>query len=614
MRSNPGLLRSVAGRAALAVAAAAVGGAVAIAVSGGGVIEAGAFTLKVRRPGPALLAAAVACAAACGLRGWRAIATDAAQAWLAPGRGPLIVSAVAALAAGATGLVWGTWAASGADAYGYVSQAVMWASGRLSLPAPLAAGAPWADALWTVSPFGWRPALEPSAIVPTYAPGLPLMMAAAMRVIGRAAAFWVVPITGTLAVWWTWRLGSVLVRPWAAAGAAVIMAAAPVFLFQVVQPMSDVPVTAWWTGALAFVLRRRPGVAGVCAAAAVMTRPNLAPLTGWLAAAVWMAAPRDTPGAAGRQHRGWRDMAAFLAAAAPGIGVWLLTNVLWYGHPLSSGYGAFSDLFAAGNIGPNARRYVAWLLQAHGPVFILAAASPVVFRWAARRRPSDAPASTRHAWVTATGLAGLVVCAYLPYGRFDEWSYLRFLLPALPVILIAGTAAGETLVRALPAAVAGAAWVIVVAAGTGYQLDVARDGRAFDLRRLESRYALAGAEAARVFPSTAVALAVQQSGSLRHYAGWPTVRWDLLAPDAFDGALAHLRARGLTPVIVVETWEEPQFRAHVSRGSAIGRLDWPPAVEVDAGVKVRFYRPEDRDVGVSGGDVRTRRVSQYARR
>ena len=63
---------------------------------------------------------------------------------------------------------------------------------------------------------------------------------------GRDAVFLVVPVLGAAAVWLMFLLGSRVAGPTAGALAAVLFAASPIFLFQVVQPMSDVPATAWW--------------------------------------------------------------------------------------------------------------------------------------------------------------------------------------------------------------------------------------------------------------------------------------------------------------------------------------------------------------------------------
>ena len=62
--------------------------------------------------------------------------------------------------------------------------------------------------------------------------------------------------------------------------AAILLAFTPVFLFQSIQPMSDVPVTAVWMLCFAWIQAggRYDTVAGLACAMAVLIRPNLAPL------------------------------------------------------------------------------------------------------------------------------------------------------------------------------------------------------------------------------------------------------------------------------------------------------------------------------------------------
>src|SRR3989442_13375157 len=67
--------------------------------------------------------------------------------------------------------------ANAADQYGYISQASLWARGQLTTYEPLATVAPWRDATWTFSPLGYRPGPLPGTIVPSYPPGLPIVMA-----------------------------------------------------------------------------------------------------------------------------------------------------------------------------------------------------------------------------------------------------------------------------------------------------------------------------------------------------------------------------------------------------------------------------------------------------
>ena len=89
----------------------------------------------------------------------------------------------AAAAAGVLGLCWvyGTRAAGGSDSYGYVSQARLWLGGDLHVHQDFAALVPWPNADWSFTPLGYRPAAN-HTIVPTYAPGLPLLMAIFMTV------------------------------------------------------------------------------------------------------------------------------------------------------------------------------------------------------------------------------------------------------------------------------------------------------------------------------------------------------------------------------------------------------------------------------------------------
>ncbi len=609
-------------RALLATSGIAALAALTLILAGGFSLRIGDVLLRAKTPSVAMVLAVASAFAAVLAGGPQVCRRDLDTAWRALPRIAPGVALAAALASAGVGLAWGTWAASGADAYGYVSQAWLWVRGALSAPVPLADSATWPAPESTLAPLGWRPAPEPGAIVPTYAPGLPLLMAlAAMIGGGGSAMFWVVPLTGAVAVWWTWRLGTVLADRVSAAAAALLMACGPAFLFQIVQPMSDVPVTAWWTGALLFTLMRRPALAGACTAMAILTRPNLAPLAGWLALLFWFDI--GAAGPVGRDRPTRRAaVVTMAAAAAPGILLWLATNRRWYGAWLASGYGAFSDLFNLANVGTNARHYTSWLLHAHTPFVLLALTSPFVLHRMTRHAKaattgavpsSDEPAgsgpSPAMMRVRAAALvwALLVVAAYLPYASFSEWTYLRFLLPALPVLLVLSCGVATAVLARFPAAAA----VVVLAAGVvslaAYEVGAARRGQVFDLQRLEHRYVETGRFVARELPASAVLFAVQQSGSLRLYAGRPTLRWDNLDPDALDRTLAELRARGLTPYFVLEAWEEPQFRDHLSRSSVFGRLDWPPACELSLALKVRIYDPADRAVFVAGGRVSTKR-------
>jgi hypothetical protein len=616
-------------RALVALAAAAWLVAAYIAASGGFAFRAAGTLVRARRPGTALLIGAILLLGAAAAGGAAALRSDARALWHSRHRWPPGIAAAAALGAALVGLLWGTWAASGADAYGYLSQARAWAAGQTVVPQPIAAHAPWPSPEWTLSPLGWRPASVSGAIVPTYAPGLPLLMALLMAVAGDGAAFWVVPIAAAAVVWLTWRLGIGLGDRVAAAGAAVLMASSPIFLYQTVQPMSDVPVTAWWTAALVLIIRRRPVWAGLCASAAILTRPNLAPLAIWLAAGIpFLDGGARTPGGGTPDRRrpgaALSGVLAFAAAAAPGVVVWLAINRAWYGHALASGYGTFGDLFSLAHVGENARHYAQWLLGAHTPFILCGLASPLL-AWAPARFRSGAPGSGAAAGADGTPagspprawrrthvfvlvFAALVVLAYLPYAPFEEWTYLRFLLPAVPVLIATSCGVALRVASSLPDAVRVAAVAFGLAALALFEVNAAREGLAFRLRPLEHRYVATGRWVARHLPTNAVLFAVQHSGSLRYYAGRPTIRWDLLDPEWFERSLLHLRSRGLEPFLVIESWEAAQLADHLGRARVPVRLDWPPAVELQLAPRVRIYDLRDRARAAAGEPVLTRRV------
>ena len=85
-----------------------------------------------------------------------------------------------AAAAAGVGVGYGTYAAAGADASGYISQAALLSSGRLAFDEPLATElGPGVESTWAVAPLGYRPGLSAGEVVPTYPPGLPFVMAVA---------------------------------------------------------------------------------------------------------------------------------------------------------------------------------------------------------------------------------------------------------------------------------------------------------------------------------------------------------------------------------------------------------------------------------------------------
>src|SRR5258708_16817675 len=152
--------------------------------------------------------------------------------------GGVIVAVLLAVAVGWGGVRWGSRTAGGSDSYGYVSQAGLWRQGTLTIRQDIVRESPWPIARQTWMPLGYVPAADSSdGIVPSYAPGLPVLMALA-QIIGRYfAAFFLVPLCRALPVWSTFGLGRrVFGRSARALGAPLLVAARPVFLFQLMVP------------------------------------------------------------------------------------------------------------------------------------------------------------------------------------------------------------------------------------------------------------------------------------------------------------------------------------------------------------------------------------------
>ena len=533
------------------LAAAAVLGVLAVFVGLTGGIDARVGGIPIRSRSwerPAVLAAILALAGGFVLRariagvvkdGTTAAASLARRRWRLVPIAAMAWTAVAAVA-------FGTFAAGGADSYGYVSQAELLADLRLTQPVSVDPALSWPDLPGSLTPLAFTRGPDRMTIAPVYPPGLSLVMAP-FAAVHSGAVFLVVPICAVLAVFLCYRLGADLGMPGAGALASVLLAASPTFLYQAVQPMSDVPVTACWAGAL--VLARRPGSwapakAGAVASLAILIRPNLAPL------AVFVAAAAATAG----EKVDLRRAIACGVAVVPGVALLAAIQDVRYGSPLASGYGPFRDLFSFEHIGPNLERYPRWLTETHTPFIWLWVLGPLAFR----RAPRPVRA---FGWIGWTFCAA-VFAAYLPYVYFrrEEWSYTRFLLPALPLMLLFASAVLRGALRRLGARAGFAASVVAFSALLVFLLVKSDAGGVFGLRGAERKYPEAGTYVRDRLPRASYVFAMQHSGSLRYYSGRQTIRWDLLDRAWLDRVIASLRGAGYEAYAVLDAGEDDAFR------------------------------------------------------
>ena len=479
------------------------------------------------------------------------------------------VPIVAALAASVCiyGYGWATCAAAGADSYGYLSQARFWMDGLPLVSQSWAKEAPWPLAEWTFTPLGYRPVAD-GAIAPTYAVGLPLLMAAVNRAAGYGAVFLIVPAAGALLIVITYVLGRDLASPQAGLTAAFLTATNATLLGEVTAPMSDVVLAAsLLTGLWCLVRRPHPFIAaaGVACGVAVLVRPNLAPTV--LVLAVWVAA---RPGFASdvEWSAALRQAAMFLVMAAPGFLVPAWANWRFFGSAFESGYGTLSQLYDARRIPANLTAYVGHVFDTRAQLALVGLgvlALPAPRLW---------PAATRSRRV-AVWLLIVSVVVQVPDIRIRRECRVPAVLPAVP-------AAGADRPRPPP-----------VVRHPARMAE--RDGRGGDCGRRRGqrlpdgsqqwirpahRAQVRGAAAMVAAHSEphALMLSMQHSGSVRYYAARMSIRYDWLDPAWLDRSVAWLAARGHPVYALLDAWEVDAVRRRFAGQARASGLDAPIGV------------------------------------
>jgi hypothetical protein len=460
------------------------------------------------------------------------------------------------------------------------------AHGRLQPESALALDAPWPGAPQTVAPAGFIASpVRPQAASPVCAPGISLLMAPLAMVAGRDGVFLLTPIAAAALVWLSFVLGRRLGGGMAGSAAAVLTASSPIVLFQAVQPMNDIACAALWMAAFVASTSespRRAWWAGLASGVAILVRPNLAPV-----ALVTMAAC------------GWRvkGIGQFCFGVLPGLVILLGLNRALYGHPFSTGYGDPRQLFSVSFVSANVSNYARALYDTQNLFPLLACAAPFVLVGTARRTA-----------LFGVALVAVVVGVYLVYQPFPEWWYLRFLLPAVVMLITLATAAlVHVALNVKMGGVVAIATVILALAG----VRVARDRQAFELQGMEGRFRDMGSLVATRLPEQAVLITVWESGSVRFHAGREVVLWDALDPAWLDRAVAWLNEQRHPTYILVERREENEFRARFRNRAALGALDWPPRFDLNR--QARVFDTADRARHVAGQVYATENIRPTVR-
>ncbi len=485
-------------------------------------------------------------------------------------------AALLALAAFAVSFWFGVKTAAGPDPFGYVSQAYLWLDGTLIVTPPAVHLGSLPERTQFLIPLGYGPGPLPDTIVPSYPPGLPLLMAAGLLVFGTWGAFLVVPAAAGALVIATYFLGRRLESAEAGLAAAGLLALSPAVIYSGLWPMSDVPAAALWTLYLLALIRARdaaPVTAGALAGLAILVRPNLAPLA---VIGVWLIWTHT-----GQPARRIRKLSLYAGALLPFVIFLAWFNNHLYGSPLRPGYGSVDKLYSADFIAPNAVNYATWMWQSQGLLFCLLAA----YGWL--RGFTQPPLRALAVF------AALITASYLPYLVFNEWWFLRFLLPAYPAIFIM-TAAGALALarRARPAMRRALLVAAIVIVATHSAWFTARE-RPFGFRHGEHRFAVIGAYVREALPPNAAFFTMHHSGSLRYYGGRLTVRYDWLDSGLLARARAALEDAGYVTYVLIDDSEEALLRERFTRPGELAFLDQPPIVELQSEPRVRIYALSD---------------------
>ncbi|BCS33592.1 hypothetical protein TBR22_A28190 [Luteitalea sp. TBR-22] len=464
----------------------------------------------------------------------RALSGRAALPWPGAARPWLVVALAAQVAF--VGVHLAPYAAA-ADMYGYVQQAFDWRAGSLVHPE-------WVTGLGDLYagaavPLGYvfRSAPVPAAVA-LYPPGTSLHMALA-SLAHPWAMYLVSPLAALAMVWGTWALGRQLGDERTGPVAALLVATCPIVLAQAIVPMSDTLAAAYWTGSFVCAGRGPAGrrwvaalLAGALAGAAILVRPNLAPL----AAAIALRAV---------QVQGWRVASLAVTAMLPAVGWLAWHQATLYGAPLATGYGAPGQLFSVAHVPTNLARYTMWLWQALSPVTVLGGVAWLV----GLVRTSRVPAAV-------VLLAGTTVGLYLVYLPWPHWTFARFLLPALPVLVVGAVITWSALTAARPLVFAG-----LVLIALGWQLHFTERSELRHTRTAMSRFAELPDRLKAAGLDGAFAATRLHSGSLRFYGGPRTVRWDLISRDELAAAARAARAQGRRALLIDDSDDRDAFEA-----------------------------------------------------
>lgn len=435
----------------------------------------------------------------------------------------------------------------GSDNSGYFNEARLFAHGQIHAPMRTLAGLPAAERPFLYVPLGFKPAADGTArLVPTYPPGLPLLLVAAAPIAGWDHAGDLVLLLHSLAgIALVFALGRTCGLPgsWSLAGAA-ILAASPLYLYTSLQALSDVPATVWATAAVVAALRSRERTgwalaSGICISVGFLIRPNNCLVALPVLIAVGLSPKR---------------LILVALGSLPGVAALMAIDHAAYGAALQSGYGAIGGEFHSSLIPGTLEFYVRWLPLLLSPIVIFA--------------PSMLAYMQRMPRITC--VLGSWAIAYLAFfsayrWTHEQWWFLRFLLPAAPALIVAGlivphswyervkTRRSGALIPMLP--------LMLIVASIGFELGQARPlGEARAIGHGERKYGRVAAWLNAHVPENSSIVMSQASGAFYYYTHFTLLRYEEMDSSVASRVGSLLRSEGRPLYAVLFPFEEGKLK------------------------------------------------------
>ena len=450
--------------------------------------------------------------------------------------------------------------AAGPDSSGYCNEAKLLASGHMTRELRLMERLQQPASRATLFlPLGFTLTPRPFFTAPSYPAGMPFHQALLAAIGGwKRAPFLVNPIAAVLCAIAMMLLACALGLeiPYAIAAAGLLMAL-PSLIVHAIQPTSDILATFYAIAAMALAVKAketfvRPALAGFLLSAGAWVRP-----TNLLLVIPLVIALRFR----------WRPILITGLASLPlgGLLAWWQWSL--YGSPLRTGYGTFKEMM---------RVFPGCAIPQLGALGLVV--SPFVIAGAVAAWLPIGALDVRHRVLLAVWFLVFFVF-YSYYGYCEGWVSSRFLLPAIPALILSFIAAIRRAVSLIAAAsthrfaATVGALVILCTIGllsrTGWRLAI------FNVAQTDSIYPGTVQFVESRLPPNAIVTCGLMSGAFLYYAGRETVRWDEITSQHRTADLrAAARKLGLQ-------WYAVESSVEVTPSDFD---EWRPAHWVPAGV------------------------------